>query len=307
MTPVADPENIQLTRFVTEQKQSSNTVYLTLDDIKANYHLNNMDAIYIPNLSNRTAMFFIYGAINGSLVQSSIGGNQTVSAATATMTGVSSSAPASASASTASSVTSAGLSGTTNPAATAIALGVAVKVAVPLKGGQTYAELLRSHPDWTLSTADLHHAYIERENAPDKRLPLDIYNIYYETNYDVNYPIQRNDTLVIPFLQNFVTVKGAVLAPGRFPYIPDRNWEYYINQAGGFDPTRNSYKMLTIKDVNGKKHSKDDPITPETTISADTNAFAYYFNMYGPIITTMLSIVISGLSVYLTTKNLRNN
>ena len=111
--------------------------------------------------------------------------------------------------------------------------------------------------------------------------------------------VERNDVLIVPFRQYFVTVAGAVAAPGRCPYIPDRSWEYYVALAGGFVRERNSWESVAIKDISGKAMKKGDPITPETTITARTNAGLYYFNQYAPVVTTLLSIVTAFISVTL--------
>jgi hypothetical protein len=54
-----------------------------------------------------------------------------------------------------------------------------------------------------------------------------------------------------------------------------------------------------IKDIEGMTMKKTDPILPETTITAKTNAGLYYFNQYAPIVTTLLSIVTTFVSVTL--------
>jgi hypothetical protein len=90
-----------------------------------------------------------------------------------------------------------------------------------------------------------------------------------------------------------------VALPGRYPYIPDRNWEYYVALAGGFVRERNSREAVVIKDIGGRTLGKTDAITPETTITAQTNAGLYYFNQYAPIVTTLLSIVTAFVSVTL--------
>jgi len=88
-----------------------------------------------------------------------------------------------------------------------------------------------------------------------------------------------------------VSVAGAVTTPGRYPYIPGRDWEYYIGLAGGFIVDKNFNQTVTIKDLNGKVMKKSDPIAPETTITAATNSFTYYFGKYSPVITVLLSAI----------------
>ena len=63
------------------------------------------------------------------------------------------------------------------------------------------------------------------------------------------------DTLIIPFRQYLISVAGAVMDPGRYPYIPDRTWEYYIGLAGGFVNEKNMREVVKIRDINGKNRS----------------------------------------------------
>ena len=102
---------------------------------------------------------------------------------------------------------------------------------------------------------------------------------------------------MIPFRQYFVSVSGAVHNPGRYPYIPDRKYDYYVGLAGGFVRSQNVHEAVTIRNINGKKMSKNDFITPEANIEAKTNSFGFFFNQYAPIVTTILSILTSALSI----------
>ena len=86
-------------------------------------------------------------------------------------------------------------------------------------------------------------------------------------------------------------------SPGKFPYIPDRDYLYYVNLAGGFDPEKNVNQKVTINDMHGLRKNKGDPILPEYTIIAENNSFTYYFTKYAPIFTTMLSLVTTFVSV----------
>jgi protein involved in polysaccharide export with SLBB domain len=111
--------------------------------------------------------------------------------------------------------------------------------------------------------------------------------------------VEHEDTLIIPFRQYFVTVAGAVTKPGRYPYIPDRDWDYYIAMAGGFDPVRNAREKVLIRDMTGKLMQKGDSILPETIITAATNGGLYVFNQVAPIVTTTLSVLSTLISAFL--------
>ncbi len=174
------------------------------------------------------------------------------------------------------------------------------RVPVRFNPGENYASLVRKYSDHFSSISDTKHAYIQRE---EERLYLNLNPILYDPNYTSEYTVENGDTLVIPLRQFFVTVTGAVMAPGRYPYVPDRDWEYYVGLAGGFDKERNSFNALTIRDIQGNERSKGDPVPPEAIIDAKNSTFVYYFNRYSPVVVTVLSGIIS----YYTIKELIND
>jgi protein involved in polysaccharide export with SLBB domain len=159
--------------------------------------------------------------------------------------------------------------------------------------GDTYGALLRRSESWFSAVSDTQNAYIIRDGT---EIPLNINPLLYDSNYRNDTEIRENDTLIVPFRQYFVSVAGAVYSPGRYPYIPDREWDYYIGLAGGFTE-RNFASALTITDMNGQRMKKSDPITPETTITAQSNDFLYHFNRVAPVVTTTLSIVSTFLTL----------
>lgn len=168
------------------------------------------------------------------------------------------------------------------------------KVTMKFNPGENYAFFVRNNSSIFSSVSDLENAYIIRKGDI---LPIDINECLYDVSYYSDLFLEENDVLMIPFKQFFVTVAGAVNNPGRFAYIPDRSYEYYIGLAGGFDSDRNTNGAVEIKDVNGKKQSKNGEIEPEDTITAKTNSFTYFFNKYATVLTTILSIVSTFLSV----------
>jgi protein involved in polysaccharide export with SLBB domain len=171
------------------------------------------------------------------------------------------------------------------------------RVTVRFNEGENYASLVQRNRAWFSSVSDTRNAYLLRG---DERIPMNLNPMLYDAAYRSDYYVKANDTLIIPFRQYFVTVAGAVVIPGRYPYIPDRTWDYYIALAGGFDPIRNAFETVRITDINGKKMRKTDEITPETIITAQTNGGLYHFNLIAPVITTILSIVSTSLTLYIT-------
>jgi protein involved in polysaccharide export with SLBB domain len=161
------------------------------------------------------------------------------------------------------------------------------RLVVPYSMGESYASLIRKNRSWFSAVSDTKNAYIIRGT---EHIPINLNPMLYDINYRADYFIEENDTLLIPFRQYFVTVAGAVITPGRYPYIPDRQWDYYIALAGGFRPEQNSMKSVSIADMAGKRLKKTDAITPETVITAKSNSFLYYFNQIAPVVTTVLTI-----------------
>ncbi|GHT96331.1 hypothetical protein FACS1894141_6370 [Spirochaetia bacterium] len=168
------------------------------------------------------------------------------------------------------------------------------RLTVQFTQGENYASLLKRNESWFTAISDTQNAYIIRGN---EQIPLNINPMLYDSAYQSPYLVERNDVLIIPFRQYFVSVAGAVAVPGRYPYIPDRGWDYYIALAGGFTIGMNAFDSVIIKDITGKKMKKTDPITPETVITAKANSWLFYFNQYAPVITTVLTIITSFFTV----------
>ena len=129
-------------------------------------------------------------------------------------------------------------------------------------------------------------------------IPINVFKVLYDKEFHCDEVVMSGDVLMIPFKQLFVTVSGAVYSPGRYPYIPDRTADYYIGLAGGFIKEKNSHNAMEIRDIDNKKLSKNDLITPECMIVAQTNSGMYKFNQYSGVITTVLSILATSLSAY---------
>lgn len=170
------------------------------------------------------------------------------------------------------------------------------RVPVQFENKTNYAYLIRAHSSWFTSAAsDTKNAFIIRG---DQIIPIDIDKCLFDKSYYSDLTVEADDILRVPFRQYFVSVAGAVHNPGRYPYIPDRTYDYYVGLAGGFIQEKNNLDAVEIVDINGKRLKKSDVITPETTITAKANSGLYYFNQYSGIITTVLSLLTTALSAY---------
>ena len=181
----------------------------------------------------------------------------------------------------------------TNEAGTELV--TSTKLSLNVEYGTNYAFFIRQYRNIFTSVSDLKNAYIIRKN---EEITVNLEDILYDVSYYSELTVENGDTLVIPFRQFFVTVSGAVHNPGRYPYIPNRTYDYYVALAGGFIKSQNSGEAVKIYDINGKTLSKRSFITPESVIEAKTNSFLYYFNQVGGVVTTLMSIILSTISIF---------
>ncbi|GAB6391537.1 MAG: SLBB domain-containing protein [Treponematales bacterium] len=259
-TPIANRSGMELLRYVNSADGTGNKIFLSAQDIAEDFPLEDYDAVSVSVVTNLRPVIFVEGAVTNREESAQSGSLATVLSATASTS-----------------------------------LSPANRLIVSFNKGETYASLVRAHRAWFTSTSDTRNAYVIRGK---NQIFLNLNQMLYDADYQGNEYMEANDTLIVPYRQYFVTVAGAVSRPGQYPYIPDRDWEYYIALAGGFVRERNSFQSITITDIKGNRMKKTDPISPETTITANTNAFLYYFNQYATPVITILTIITTFLSVY---------
>jgi len=136
------------------------------------------------------------------------------------------------------------------------------------------------------AVSDLDNAYLERGQ---ERIAVDIGAFLYDKDFTDDLALEPGDRIVVPFKQLFVNVSGAVKNPGRYPYIPDRSWDYYVYLAGGFDIDKNYRQAISIIDRSSAVHGKERVPEPEDTIVAKPNSFIYQFGRVATILTTIIS------------------
>lgn len=149
-------------------------------------------------------------------------------------------------------------------------------------------EVIEDTQNILLGEADLRHSYIRRAESAE-RLPVDLYAVLYEDGEDGSIRIESGDRIVIPFRQRYIMVSGAVHHPGPVSYIPDRSWEYYLNQAGGIDPSRRwGRRPSYIRTTEGERRRSGEPLEPEDTMHYRVNNPFHYII---PVATTVSAVV----------------
>jgi len=162
--------------------------------------------------------------------------------------------------------------------------------------GETVSQAALANRKLFSAVSDLASAYIIHTDGT--KTAVDLAKFIYDYDLTNDFPLQTNDIIIVPFRQFFVTVSGAVQFPGRYPYIPNRTWEYYIGLAGGFDTDKNSGQKITIYDVKSQKVAiAGREIQPEDNIVAESNSFTYNMMKVSSIISTVLSFTVLIISL----------
>lgn len=174
------------------------------------------------------------------------------------------------------------------------------KLSVQFNDGMLYYDLVRQNSNLFSPLSDLENAYIIRvasDSGEEVRIPINLSKILFDSSFRSTEQVKNGDTLLIPFKQFFVTVSGAVPSPGRYPYIPDRDVNYYIGLAGGIDSYRNSFKKITVVGLDGKKLDANSPIVPECNIQVEENSGWYKWTRVSGGVTAILSAISTAISI----------
>ena len=140
--------------------------------------------------------------------------------------------------------------------------------------------------------SDLENVSVTRKGS-DESIDVNLEELLLYENAETDIVLQDGDTIIVPFRQYFVFVGGEVNNPGRFPFIENRTWEYYVGLAGGFHPQNHLGKKVKIRDVYGEEYDQDERIIqPEDMIYAPTNHPFYYVKEYGTDVALITTAII---------------
>lgn len=136
-----------------------------------------------------------------------------------------------------------------------------------------------------------------------ERGPVDFTKINDTTSNVSNYIVNDGDIIIIPEKEKTVYVFGQVTKPGKVNYVEGKDFEYYLNEAGGKGEYARSDIMLIKSatrqwipvDNENAKVEEGDYIYVPRTISRSFNYYVrtagIYFSIIGSIATIALLIV----------------
>jgi protein involved in polysaccharide export with SLBB domain len=75
--------------------------------------------------------------------------------------------------------------------------------------------------------------------------------------------VEPDDSIFV--MPSQVTVSGAVLNPGAYPYRPNRTWQYYVSIAGGI-AQGGTQDDVTVTDMNGAPRPQAEFLEPDDNV-----------------------------------------
>jgi len=146
---------------------------------------------------------------------------------------------------------------------------MAARISCPIIDGQLLSETLISVRDRLSTMADLSSATLVRSNG--QSVTVDLLRLLSSKAAESDIPLHDNDRILIPTLVATVSVTGAAITPGTFPFQPGRPAPYYIGLAGGSDPLRNANGAYSITSSLGAPRNDAEPVQPGDRIYLPEN------------------------------------
>ena len=158
---------------------------------------------------------------------------------------------------------------------------VSSKVPVNISEGELLSSVMRKAQNQFTKVSDLEHVSIVRY-ATGESIDVNVDELLLSGTPDEDIVLEDRDMIIVPFTQYYVYVTGEVVNPGRFPFIINKSYDYYLGLAGGFDIDGHSGMKVRITDVYGNKHKqKERIIQPEDVIFAPRNNPIFWISKYG--------------------------
>jgi len=125
--------------------------------------------------------------------------------------------------------------------------------------------------------------------------------------YDI--PLQNGDIILIPPKQKTIYVYGQVLYPGYYQYIEDKDYEYYLNLAGGTSDMADDSEIKIVKvgshnwlDPEDTKMESGDAIWVPRDIDPRDKSVEFYYSWFQNAVTLVAGVATVILTIYIARK-----
>jgi hypothetical protein len=132
----------------------------------------------------------------------------------------------------------------------------------------------------------------EQEKKTIKTNEMTLFTPFAQTNPDNHiFTLRGGDRIVLP--SKYVYVKGAVRAPGPYPYFMNLTAKEYIGMAGG-DLRSASIKGIKVYHIRSGKTERGADIVVEPGDFVDLkSAISQQLDMYLRILSTMTTLILA--------------
>lgn len=169
----------------------------------------------------------------------------------------------------------------------------------PIHDGEYLSDVLNEISDMILPAADLAGGLLFREGSAEA-VPVNIAGLLSGSPTVTDMMLSSNDVIYLPELRSTVTVAGAVINAGAFPYQPGAPATYYISLAGGFDPERNKGGLCRVYGPTGKLRRSKEPIMAGDQVFAPSNDLGYQIERNAPLLVTIATVLVNITTLYFT-------
>ncbi|MDD4223799.1 MAG: SLBB domain-containing protein [Candidatus Cloacimonetes bacterium] len=105
------------------------------------------------------------------------------------------------------------------------------------------------------------------------RYSIDVSRTWESQGEEANPVLRDGDYLYVPLHMDMVEVSGQVVHPGLIPWVEGQNYEYYVQQAGGYTNNKRWLGTRIIRATSGNwvKPSKKLALDPGDTVYVSEN------------------------------------
>jgi protein involved in polysaccharide export with SLBB domain len=102
-------------------------------------------------------------------------------------------------------------------------------------------------------TASEYDYYKLRSREKPGRVACDFDKLFAKHLSQYDLTLKNGDVINIPTRSMVVNVSGSVINPGLVPYMPNENYRYYIERAGGYSWKARKDKVMIVKGQTGDR------------------------------------------------------
>jgi polysaccharide export outer membrane protein len=128
-------------------------------------------------------------------------------------------------------------------------------------------ERLKKIPVADMTTSEYDYYKLRSREKPG-RVACDFDKLFNKQLSQYDLTLKNGDVINIPTISMVVSVSGSAINPGLVPYVPNENYKYYIDRAGGYSWKARKDKVMIVKGQTGDrmKPSPGRKIDPGDTI-----------------------------------------